>query len=173
MSIKCRYHYFVEGECERQLIETLKSQKTLLLSGKVDVFNPVIKPFTQLHLRSFRQNTVVVLVFDTDTEDPSLLKSNISFLRSGANVKDVWCIPQVRNLEDELLRSTDLKSIRKLVNAPTIKEFKHFFIKEKNLYQKLESHCFDLMKIWATKPQGYFSEIENDGRRIKLVSVKK
>ena len=31
-----RYHYFVEGECEKKLISVLKEQKELIVPGKID-----------------------------------------------------------------------------------------------------------------------------------------
>ena len=36
-----RYHYYVEGQCERKLIDELKRQQLPIISGKIDVFNAV------------------------------------------------------------------------------------------------------------------------------------
>lgn len=161
-----KYHYFVEGECEKKLIEILKEQKGLIISGKVDVFNAVQKRFTQLHLRSFYKNTIVILIFDTDTNDAAILKENIAFLKKGNNVKDVWCIPQCCNLEDELVKATKLKNVSDLVGAASAKDFKHDFLREKNLFSKLCSWEFDLSKMWTGHPTGTFSGIVNSGSKI-------
>ena len=39
-------HYYVEGECEKKLIDALKGEKKGLLAGKVEVFNFVRDRFS-------------------------------------------------------------------------------------------------------------------------------
>lgn len=69
-----RYQYFVEGECERKLITTLKEQKTWVVSGKIEVFNVKLERITELRLRQISDNTTVILIFDTDTIDTENLR---------------------------------------------------------------------------------------------------
>ena len=167
MSRDRRYQYLVEGECEKKLIDVLKQEGNLIVSGKVEVFNVIQQRFTKARLRNIRQNTIMVLVFDTDTSDAAILKQNIEMLRKSANVKDVWCVPQINNLEEELQRATGSKSVKSLVGSPSDKEFKHYFLREKNLYSKLMENGFDLRKMWISIPDGEFAEIVNAGAKIK------
>lgn len=60
-----RYHYYVEGNCEKKLIDEFKKQQLPIISGKIDVFNAVQEEFTNTRLRMLPENTVVILVFDS------------------------------------------------------------------------------------------------------------
>ena len=46
-----RYHYYVEGNCEKKLIDEFKKQQLPIISGKIDVFNAVQEEFTNTRLR--------------------------------------------------------------------------------------------------------------------------
>ena len=72
------------------------------------------------------------------------------------------------NLEDEMIRSTDIKEIKELLGTPSNKEFKHSMLIEKNLIDKLRNYHFDYSLFWATQPKGAFSIILNDGYRVKV-----
>ena len=61
------YHYYVEGDDEKKVIDTLKTSMQLIISGKVDVFNVIERKFTRNQIMRLKQGTIVVLVFDTDT----------------------------------------------------------------------------------------------------------
>ena len=93
------YQYYVEGQDEKKLVDTLKSNG-YIVSGKVEVFNVLQEPFTLLRIRPLKQNTVVILIFDTDVEMVEVLIENIKFLKRQKNVKEIWCVTQVKNLED-------------------------------------------------------------------------
>lgn len=74
--------------------------KLLTQSGVVD------NRFTKLRVRNFAMDTVAVFVFDTDIEtNLDILRFNVDFLGKQKCIKEVICIPQVKNLEDELLRA--------------------------------------------------------------------
>ncbi|MDE7271001.1 MAG: hypothetical protein K2N81_11075 [Acetatifactor sp.] len=83
-------------------------------------------------------------------------------------VKKVICIPQVENLEDELLRSCDIRQIRELTGSKSNKDYKHALVIEKNLAVKLESKNFDISKFWIKNPSNLFSGILNESQEIKL-----
>ena len=51
-------------------------------------------------------------------------------------ISEVVTIPQVRNLEDELIRSCGLKNITELLNSKSRSEFKSDIIKVSNLSAK-------------------------------------
>ena len=81
--------------------------------------------------------------------------------------------PQVTNLEEELIRCTDVRQVRQLLNCKTNSEFKNAFIEEKRLYEKLQSHHFDFEKLWAEKPGEAFQKagIQNESKWIKLSGI--
>lgn len=103
------YHYFVEGQDEEKLINVLKTDMRCIVSGKVQKFNIVQEKLTKPRLMQLKQGTTVVLVFDTDCGNVQILQENIKLLNKSGMVNKVLCITQVRNLEDEFLRSCDIK----------------------------------------------------------------
>ena len=167
MKGKMRYQYLVEGECERKLIQILK-ENSLIISGKVDLLNVVQEKLTNMRLRPLLEKTIVILVFDTDIQDTKILHENIRILHADSRVNAVWCVPQVLNLEDELIRSTNIREIKELLNCQSNKDFKHSFIQERRLMEKLQLHAFDINSFWAAKVPDNFVGIPNDGERIKL-----
>ena len=90
-------HYFVEGENERKLIETIKNK--YLYSGKIKVINTIQNKVSKSILRTLERETIVVLVFDTDVEKVDVLDENIKIIKNSNNVRDIICIPQIKNLE--------------------------------------------------------------------------
>lgn len=163
-----RFYYLVEGECEKKLIDTFKEQKNIIVPGKVIRFNVIQEHITPAFLRTISDNTTVILVFDTDTNSADILEKNIALLSNHPHIKEVWCVIQVQNLEDEILRSTDLSDVIVLTGSKSHKEYKHDLISEKRLFEKLKKHSFDINKIWVTTPMGCYSRLVNSGYRIKL-----
>lgn len=166
-----RYYYLVEGECEKKLIEILKEQKNLIVPGKVNIFNVVQNKISPAFLRMIQENTVFILVFDTDTDNTAILEENIKNLKKNNHVKDVWLVMQVENLEDELIRSTNVPEIKYLTGSKTNREFKRDFIAEKRLYDKLKTHHFDFSKIWVTPAMNRFVSYVNSGYKVKVRSL--
>ncbi len=111
--------------------------------------------------------TIVILVFDTDTGKLGFLKSNIELLNRSKRVKEVWCVTQCDNLEDELIRSTDIHEIKELLGSRSNKEFKHDFMCEKRLFRKMQEHNFEYSKLWLGQAKAPYDFIENQGKRIK------
>ena len=70
-------HYYVEGECEKKLIDALKGEKKGLLAGKVEVFNFVRDRFSELRIRTLKSKSIIILVYDIDVPMTSVLKHNI------------------------------------------------------------------------------------------------
>ena len=134
MNRNIRYRYYVEGECEKKLVDTLKANQ-MIISGKSEVFNPVQDYFNYMHIRTLPQNSIIILIFDTDKKETSALVRNLEFLRGHSFIKEVLCIPQILNLEDEILRSTNIKHIRDFFNCKRDSEFKQKFLEEKQLFQ--------------------------------------
>ena len=170
MNLKnARFQYYVEGECEKKLIRTL-SEHNLIIPGKTDVLNPIQRQLKSTHLRTLSPKTTVVLVFDTDIKVSDTLLKNISFLKAHRNILRIITIPQVRNLEEELLRCTDISHIRDLVNCKHDSDFKSAFIEDKQLFDKLQAHHFDIGKLWSSIPEEPFrkNNISNQGNLIKI-----
>ena len=84
----------------------------------------------------------------------SLMKTSERQKKS-SNIKDVYCVPQVKNIE-EFLKSKSKK------------DFKRDMLRERNLKSKFESHHFDIQKLWAMNPATPFDKITNHSKKIKL-----
>lgn len=137
-------HYFVEDETERKLIETIKNKH--LYSGKIKIINIIQNKIPNSILKTLERETVVVLVFDTDVEKIDILDENIRLIMRSNNVKDVICILQIKNLEDELIYST---KIIDLLESKSKKDFKNDSNNCKNLLKKLEEKEFKISKLWS------------------------
>lgn len=158
-------HYFVEGETERKLIETIKNK--YLYSGKIKIINTIQNKVPNSILRTLERETVVVLVFDTDMEKIDILDENIRLIMSSNNVKDVICIPQIKNLEDELIYSTNINKIVDLLESKSKKDFKNDFNNCKNLMKKLENKEFKISKLWSRNAVDIYKKYKNDSEVIK------
>ena len=161
------YQYFVEGEDEKRLIEVLKTDMRLIQPGKIQVLNVVQEKLTDLKLRVLSEGTILIFVFDTDAGNIDILSENIKIARKSSRVKEVYCITQVKNLEDELIRCTDINKIENLLNSKGKSDFKGDFLKEKNLKQKLEAHSFDLKMLWCKESQSPYDKIKNEAYIVK------
>lgn len=168
MSKNAIYRYFVEGESEQILINALKTDLGLIVPGKVDILNVIQKKINKNWLRTMKPNTTVILVYDTDVEDVELLKKNIETLKKCAAVKDVWCIPQVKNLEDELVRACNIRNVMDLTGTRTLHDHKRAFVNSSNQSQMLERNEFDIRKLWSKVPDNAFAQFGNDSGKIKI-----
>lgn len=149
------FQYYVEGDDEKRLIEVLKTDMRLIIPGKVQILNVVQERLTDLKLRTLQDGTTLVFVFDTDVGDPAILNENIRKAKKSSNIKDVYCVPQVKNIEE-------------LLHSKSKKDFKRDMLKERNLKSKFESHHFDIQKLWAMNPATPFDKITNLSKKIKL-----
>ena len=162
-----QYHYFVEGEDDRKVVNTLKTDLQWIKPGKVQVFNVIEEELTSLITRTLNPGTIVVLVFDTDTGKKNTLLKNIRFLQKDSNVKQVLCIMQVKNLEDEFLRSCAISQIKELTGSKSNSDYKRDLLRQSNLADKLKKHQFQFEKFWNSSDKVYES-ICNDSAQIKI-----
>ena len=162
-----QYHYFVEGEDDRKVVNTLKTDLQWIKPGKVQVFNVIEEELTSLITRTLKPGTIVVLVFDTDTGKKNALLKNIRFLQKDSNVKQVLCIMQVKNLEDEFLRSCAISQIKELTGSKSNSDYKRDLLRQSNLADKLKKHQFQFEKFWNSSDKVYES-ICNDSAQIKI-----
>lgn len=160
--------YYVEGEDEEKLIHVLKSDLGVIRPGKVQKLNVIEHIMEDARLMTLRPGTMVVLIFDTDTGKTSLLHKNLEKLKKSLYISEIVTIPQIRNLEDELVYSCDIKKITELLGSKSKKEFKSDLIQAGNLAGKLREHHFDIDRLWCRQPFSPYQDIVNQAKRIKL-----
>ena len=162
------FFYFVEGETEEKLLRTLRSDMQLIRPGKIQKLNVIQEKITNARIMQLKPNTSMVLVFDTDIDNIHILKENIHKLRTCSHVREIICVTQVLNLEDELLRCCSIKCITDLTKSSSIKQFKRDFLSDSHLAQKLIQCHFDISLLWNQIPPDKFKVFGNDSDKIKL-----
>lgn len=169
MGKKAIYHYYVEGEDEKSLLNALKRDMGCIESGKVDKFNVIQNKFTVARIRPLKPGTIVILIYDTDVEtNIEILQYNVNFLKKQSGIKDILCIPQVKNLEDEIVRACEIRNARELTKSGTKTDFKSDLISCSNLGARLCKCQFDVSKFWSQKPANSFAQFGNDAESIKI-----
>ena len=131
------YHYFVEGDTERKFIEVIKENK-YVYSGRIEKRNLLEKKISDNILKNIQKNTTIVIIFDTDVIDINninILDKNIEIFENSK--KKVILIPQVKNLEDELIYSTKIKKIEDLLESKSDDDFKRDFMRCNNLINNM------------------------------------
>lgn len=167
--MKSKYiQYFVEGEDEEKLIQELKNVLQVIRPGRVQKLNVIDNEISDVILRTLHPKTMVVLVFDTDTGKYDILQKNIKKLSVAAHVTEVVLVPQVPNLEGELLKCCKIKNITDLLGSKSNREFKTDFLRVTNLSAKLLEHGFDYHRLWTCAFQLGKSGNKNGAERIKL-----
>ncbi len=172
MSRNKSFVYFVEGENEKLLINSIKNK--YIESGKVRLFNPIVERIKSSHTRIYPSGTNIILVFDTDVKNEAnvrILKKNIKMLEDSNNIEKVILIPQINKFEDELICSTNIKKAIDFTNSKTESEFKSDFnklSKPNQLVSRLEKHKFSIEKFWSRNPDGIYKEFINSSSEIKL-----
>lgn len=161
------YHFFVEGEGERAVINTLKTDFQCIQAGKVDVFNVIQNKLNKNILMKLKPGTIVILVFDTDKDEIDILDYNLRFLKKQSHIKKVIIIPEVKNLEDELVRSCNIANVKELMKSKSNSEYKSDLARCKNLKQVLTNYQFDINSFWNQNPKGVFVKYKNDSNLIK------
>lgn len=167
MNNKCIY--YVEGPCEQQLIAALKENPAKLIPGKIKVYNVVQNLIPKSQMLGIQAGTTISLVFDTDVPQAVTLKKNIELLRRYCGKVRIVFLPQVANLEEELVRCTDVKDITELTKSNSIRNFKSDFCKMKinDCRFLLERHHLNCDRLWMTKAPAVFNFIDNNSNQIK------
>lgn len=144
--------YFYEGETEKKLIITLKDE-CKIPHGKLKKFNFWQKDVKSV-VRSVSKTSTLYIIFDTDASNPTecdRFTNNINTLEK--EVAKVYLIAQHENLEDELCfscsKSNQLQLFQDFYNTRDRDGFKRGFIRENNLFHKLQSNNFDFETLWA------------------------
>ena len=160
--------YYVEGEDDKKVIDTLKTEMGLIKPGKVQVLNVVTEEINDLRLRALSPGTTVVLVFDVDAGSVDILNRNVTKLNSCSVVANVVTIPQVAKLEEEILRSCDIGRIEDLLNSKSRRDFKSDLLRVTNLAAKLKEHHFNFDQFWTAAPTPPYQSIPNQSSQIKI-----
>ena len=135
-----------------------RQQETLKLQRDVtDTTNALLLRNSEI----LKQNTINVA---RETERGIV---DIETLKKCAAVKDVWCIPQVKNLEDELVRACNIRNVMDLTGTRTLHDHKRAFINSSNQSQMLERNEFNIRKLWSKVPDNAFAQFGNDSEKIK------
>ena len=168
MNNKCIY--YVEGPCEQQLISALKEKPEKLILGRIKVFNVVQNLIPKSQILSIQPGTTIVLVFDTDVPQTANLAKNLELLQRYCGKVKVVFLPQVLNLEDELVRCTDVKKVTELTKSASIMNFKTDFcrMKSKDCRLMLERHKISCERLWTSSPPDVFAFIEKNSRHVKI-----
>ena len=139
-----KYIYYVEGDNEEKLINTLKSELKVIKSGKVVKFNITNQKLTNDKLMRLKQNTTVVLVFDVDANNTDILTDNINTLKNCKIINNIVFLMQVNNLEDELVSACNIESPFEITGADSYKMHKRNFNNISNLAEKLLKYDFNI-----------------------------
>lgn len=162
--------YYCEGEDDMQLIDALKLPPSKILPGKSKKLNVIQTLIPKSILVGIKPSSNVVLVFDTDVmTNLNMVKRNIENIKKYCqNVKIIYLL-QVRNLEDELVRCTDIKSVLELTKSKSISNFKADFrkMKEAECRNALERHRIDVNHLWTTAAPEEFDFAERNSVLIK------
>ncbi len=159
--------YFVEGACEEKLINALKKSPPRIIPGKVKVFNVIQNEIPRSVLIAIQPGSRVVFVFDTDVPRTDVLKRNIDRLEQLCSGVRLIFLPQSLNIEQELVRCTDVSSAKELTKSRTEKDFKRDFCAFKDARALLDRHHIDIAKLWAKEPPVEFQFITANADQVK------
>lgn len=162
--------YYCEGEDDQKLIDTLKSSPSKIQPGKSKKLNVVQNLIPKSILLGIKPDTNVVLIFDTDvTTNLDVVKKNIENIKKYCRGVKIINLLQVKNLEDELVRCTDVKSVLELTKSKSLSNFKADFRKMKNeqCRNMLDRHKINVDRLWTTKASGEFEFAERNSSAIK------
>ena len=162
--------YYCEGEDDQKLIDALKVAPGKILPGKSKKLNVVQNLIPKSIILGIKPDTNVVLVFDTDvTINLDVIKKNIENIKKYCRGVKIIYLLQVKNLEDELVRCTDVKSVMELTKSKSLSNFKADFrkMKEDQCRHTLERHKIDVDRLWVTSAPEEFDFAERNSRLIK------
>ena len=165
--------YLVEGETEEKLIECLKTEMQIIYPGKVRKCNVVQTRLKAGMFIRYGLGVSFAVVFDTDTNRAGILRSNLELIRGLPNCAGVICIPQVKNLEDELVYACKVGNVCELTGSRSVSDFKRDFLRmtAKSCKSRLEAKGFDISRIWVREAGGEYRGIMNEAYKIKKVSI--
>lgn len=167
------FYYFVEGECEKKLIDILKMpDSNILVPGKVQVFNVMQNLISKQRILAIPKTAHIIFVYDVDVLNVDILKRNVKTLEK-YGFKKIFHIHSFKKLEDELVHCTNVNNINSIFDTSSDDEFKRCFLKaqDNGLKSKLIDLNFDSGKLWTRFDRNNLEQFySNNG--IKLIKVK-
>ncbi len=163
--------YYCEGEDDQKLIEALKVLPEKIFPGKARKLNVVQSLIPKSILLTIKPETNVVLVFDADVvTNLTIVKKNIENIKKYCRSVKLIYLLQVKNLEDELVRCTDVRSVMELTKSKSLSNFKTDFrrMKEEQCRRMLENHGIDVSKLWTTEAPSEYDFVERNSAVIKI-----
>lgn len=160
--------YFCEGPCDEALIKALQKDPALIAPGRPRPFNVIQNSIPNSILLAIKPGTDIVFVFDTDKEITDKLQMSIEQVKKHCPKSKLVFLIQVKNLEDELVRCTDVKKVTDLTQSQSVSNFKTAFCKAKDLRSILAHHKIDVGKLWTTEPPEVFAFVPQNSELIKL-----
>lgn len=140
-----KIQYLVEGENEQVIINAIKGE--FIISGKVRIFNCLEKDVSLL-VRTIKQ-TECIIVIDIDVLSDAHKKCLITNVKKLQEYrKKVTIICQNRNLEEELIRASNLNNILNMYNVETIDKHKSMLNKDRDVRSTLNMIDFDYSLFW-------------------------
>lgn len=160
--------YFCEGSCDEVFIKALKEKPELITPGKTKVLNVISTYIPRSVLMTVKPGTTVVFVFDTDVPITEKLRKNIEYIKTYCGKSKLVFLPQVQNLEDEIVRATDAERITDITQSRSLSNFKTAFCRISNPRAVLTKHQLDVMKLWTTEPPEVFAFLPQNSGSIKV-----
>ena len=139
--------FFVEGQTEKKFLEALN------VLGAIKQYNLWQIDINRI-IRQLKPNTTIYIVYDTDVSDKipeQRFLSNIDSLYNHNRVnKNVYLLPQTKNLEDEISTACSLTkgTLLKEFRAQGTKELKSTILGCTNLSQRLQKLKLNPHKLW-------------------------
>ncbi|MFA5283653.1 MAG: hypothetical protein WC366_04035 [Bacilli bacterium] len=163
------YRYFVEGECEKFFVKVFShGEKQYFKPGKVDVHNVVNESLSSAMLRTLKNDTTLILIYDVDKYNSDLLQQNLKSIRKYARVREIIHIQSVKNFEDELIRCSKINNLNEIFSTESTEEFKKKFLACKDLCAKMEEIELNFNELWnKITDQKELQKFRSDPRRIK------
>ena len=107
-------------------------------------------------------------MFPSLTMTKTMIKKSLRAYISYCSKTKLVFLPQVMNLEDELVRCTDIRSITELTRSKSTKDFKRDFCAMTNCRSALDRHQLDVLGLWTQNPPEVFRFIPSNSNTIKL-----
>lgn len=86
-------------------------------------------------------------------------------------MKRILLIPQVYNLEDEILFSTDLKRMKEFLDSKSDGDFKRDLLKcsDSQIIKKLKDKTFKIERFWSRTANNKYGKYQNQSKMIKVL----
>lgn len=162
--------YYAEGENDLKLLNSLKINPARITPGKTKKLNVIQNLIPKSVLISIKPGTTVAFTFDTDVMNTDILKKNISNIKKYCQKVKIVYLMQVKNLEDELIRCTDINNIQELTRSRSLNNYKSDFNKmsDKDCRNLLERHKINVNKLWSSIPPSRFNFLPANSDEIKI-----